>query len=116
MLLAKAIFQTQKDNLHYLTATPMLNYLKDLQGFLFQFFKPEQSLPDMALGYLEQYVKGFDPEHAPEGGSLNDSLTYCNLMLPQSAETSTLQDAIEQGLSIYLLDHKQYLACSQSQS
>jgi len=38
-LFAEAVFQTQKRIVVFLTVTPMLNYPKDLRGYLYQIFK-----------------------------------------------------------------------------
>ncbi|TAQ83067.1 hypothetical protein B7494_g8609 [Chlorociboria aeruginascens] len=101
-LLAESIFQATKKNIHFLSATPMLNHARDLRGFLYQLFQPKWALVNVPLGLPEAYEEDFDPKNAViEGESSN--------VFPKDPGQEFLT-AYEKGTKLYLLDPKQYSA------
>ena len=108
-LLAEALFQTQKSNIHFLSATALLNHAQDLRGYLFQIFKPEWRLLRVRTGYPPMYHPRFNPLNVPEEGvnpQFFSAFPDENTKIPGEQE---LWRAHKDGVKLYLLDPVQYL-------
>lgn len=108
-LLAEAIYQTRKLNVHFLTATPMLNHAKDLRGYLHILFRIYWALVNCGLGYLEQYDEGFNPLAAPMQ-EVDNNTKIISLFPDRTEQTESLYAAHEAGVPVYLLNPKMYAA------
>jgi hypothetical protein len=114
-LIAEAIYQTPKRNLHCLTATPLLNHPKDLRGYLHQLFRSKWQLSEEADGLVEQYHTSFNPRSftwAEFNPGARDNSRYemesVNLLPPRDASSEELWSANERGIRLYLLDPAQF--------
>lgn len=110
-LYAESLYQTRKEFLHFLTATPMLNHPKDLRGYLHQIFKPWWSL-DIYLGFQDMYFKGFDPRRAKSRDDMNHTREV-NLLpeITEDPKTRECQDAWDADQTrLFILCPRQYNA------
>lgn len=108
-LLAEALLQTQKRNIHFLSATALLNHAQDLRGYLFQIFNQDWKLVRVRGGFLPMYDPNFDPLKVQEDG-VNPQ--FFSAFPDESTKVPGQQElwrAHKAGVKLYLLDPVQYL-------
>ena len=110
-LLAEAIYQTGKRNIHFLTATVLLNHAKDLRGYLHQIFKESWKLEHVGYGFIEMYDDDFDPQHVVGPKDITGNAEIFDTMPPRTAKNETLWQAYENGVKLYMLEPKNYASC-----
>lgn len=115
-LFSESVVQTLTRNIHFLSATPLLNHPRDLRGYLHQLFRrchgQEWYLENIWRGYTHMYADDFDPLNAPalDTGELR------SVMPPRTPQTENLWLAHEQKFALYILDPANYVACGQAAS
>lgn len=112
-LFAETLVQTKSHNVHFLTATPLLNHPRDLLGYLHQVWRREPTQEwdlNVSKPYLEMYKDDFDPEHVVYDP--DDPTEEPASVMPQKNErTRELWDAHQAGIPLYVLSpHNYHLA------
>jgi hypothetical protein len=107
--LSESIRQAMHCNIHFLTATPMLNHPRDLRGYLSLIWNPRWALSGMPLGLAEMYNDGFDParvERKKKG--TEDEMETMSMMPLGEEDAAYLRAAMDRGRQLYQLDPDNY--------
>jgi hypothetical protein len=108
-LVAESVLQTQRRNIHLLTATPLLNHVRDLRGPLSLIYKNSWSLEWMDQP-SDMYSATFDPRNylLPKDDAREPD-RFTSLMPELTKETHELHDAVEKGCPLYILDPRTFV-------
>jgi hypothetical protein len=104
---AGSLFQMLKA-LKFLSATPLLNHVKDARGYLHQIFKSFRALT-IQLGFQDMYFKDFDPRRAKSKDAA-ETTTLMNILpdITEDPRAKVCHDAWDKDQTrLFILDPRQ---------